>query len=46
VRHVTGIRDSRPAPRFLIGFEFVDVPPSTLDRIDLLNAQGEGRLDN
>src|SRR6188508_2196513 len=40
VRHVTGIRDALPRLRYLIGFEFVDVPAPTLDWIDQLVAAG------
>src|SRR2546423_1538844 len=43
VRHVTGIRDALPRLRYLIGFEFVDVPAPTLDWIDQLVTAG-GRL--
>ena len=40
VRHVTGIRDALPRLRYLIGFEFIDVPAPTLDWIDELVAAG------
>jgi hypothetical protein len=40
VRHVTGIRDALPRLRYLIGFEFIDVPAATLERIDELVAVG------
>ena len=43
VRHVTGIRDALPRVRYLIGFEFVDVSPATLEWIDQLVAAGGGR---
>jgi hypothetical protein len=40
VRHVTGIRDALPRLRYLIGFEFIDVPGTTLEWIDELVAAG------
>jgi hypothetical protein len=46
VRHVTGIRDALPRLRYLIGFEFVDVSPGTLEWIDQVVSAGGGRQPN